>query len=91
MSKIIQQVMALVSDKDMFVADGHHRYETACNYRDELNAQSPLPERASCQFRTDHAGQHERSRSGCTSNAQTASGVPESNHEPAARKAIRLL
>jgi len=41
--KIIQQVMALVSDKDMFVADGHHRYETACNYRDELNAQSPLP------------------------------------------------
>jgi len=41
--KVIQQVMALVSDKDMFVADGHHRYETACNYRDELNAQSPLP------------------------------------------------
>jgi uncharacterized protein (DUF1015 family) len=42
--KTIQQVMALMDDKDMFVADGHHRYETACNYRDELNAQSPLPE-----------------------------------------------
>jgi uncharacterized protein (DUF1015 family) len=42
--KTIQQVMALMSDKDMFVADGHHRYETACNYRDELNAQSPLPD-----------------------------------------------
>ncbi len=22
----------------MFIADGHHRYETACNYRDELAA-----------------------------------------------------
>ena len=42
--KTIQQVMALIDQKDMFVADGHHRYETACNYRDELNAQSPLPD-----------------------------------------------
>jgi uncharacterized protein (DUF1015 family) len=41
--KTIQEVTALISDRDMFVADGHHRYETACNYRDELNAQSPLP------------------------------------------------
>ncbi len=37
---IIQQVAALVEDKPMFVADGHHRYETACNYRDELAAQA---------------------------------------------------
>jgi uncharacterized protein (DUF1015 family) len=42
--KTIQQVMALIDEKEMFVADGHHRYETACNYRDELNAQSPLPD-----------------------------------------------
>lgn len=41
--KTIQQVSALIETKDMFVADGHHRYETACNFRDELNAQSPLP------------------------------------------------
>ena len=28
----------------MFIADGHHRYETACNYRDELVAErAPLP------------------------------------------------
>jgi uncharacterized protein (DUF1015 family) len=33
---IIQQIASLVDDKPMFVADGHHRYETACNYRDEL-------------------------------------------------------
>jgi len=30
--------------KPIFIADGHHRYETACNYRDELiAAQGPLP------------------------------------------------
>jgi uncharacterized protein (DUF1015 family) len=40
----IQKVMSLIAERDMFVADGHHRYETACNYRDELNAQSPLPD-----------------------------------------------
>ena len=33
---VIGQVANLVEDKPMFVADGHHRYETACNYRDEL-------------------------------------------------------
>lgn len=35
---IIQKVASLVEGKAMFVADGHHRYETACNYRDELAA-----------------------------------------------------
>ncbi len=45
-SAIIQKVASLVDDKAMFVADGHHRYETACNYRDELAAQNggTLPE-----------------------------------------------
>jgi uncharacterized protein (DUF1015 family) len=33
---VIAEVASLVEDKPMFVADGHHRYETACNYRDEL-------------------------------------------------------
>ena len=35
---LISQVASLVENKPMFVADGHHRYETACNYRDELAA-----------------------------------------------------
>lgn len=39
---VIQQVSALVSELDMFVADGHHRYETACKYRDELEAKGEL-------------------------------------------------
>lgn len=37
-SSLINQVAAVVENKPMFVADGHHRYETACNYRDELAA-----------------------------------------------------
>jgi uncharacterized protein (DUF1015 family) len=32
---IINKVSAAVHTLPMFVADGHHRYETACNYRDE--------------------------------------------------------
>ncbi len=38
----IQQITALVCEKELFVADGHHRYETACNYRDELAAEGVL-------------------------------------------------
>ncbi len=32
---VINQVAAATQNLPMFVADGHHRYETACNYRDE--------------------------------------------------------
>jgi uncharacterized protein (DUF1015 family) len=33
---VVRQVADVLHDKPMFVADGHHRYETACNYRDYL-------------------------------------------------------
>ncbi len=40
----ISAVAGLMGSKAIFIADGHHRYETACNYRDELvAAQGPLP------------------------------------------------
>lgn len=42
----IQMAVALagvVGPKPVFIADGHHRYETACNYRDELAGEGPLP------------------------------------------------
>ncbi|MFG0261681.1 MAG: DUF1015 domain-containing protein [Novipirellula sp. JB048] len=43
-SRVIERVSQLMQDKPMFVADGHHRYETAVNYRDQLTAQQgPLP------------------------------------------------
>jgi len=33
---IITKVIAAMGGKPVYIADGHHRYETACNYRDEL-------------------------------------------------------
>ncbi len=41
--KLIQHVAGLLGSKPMFIADGHHRYETACNYRDALAKNGPLP------------------------------------------------
>jgi uncharacterized protein (DUF1015 family) len=34
----ISAVSGLMGKRPLFIADGHHRYETACNYRDELVA-----------------------------------------------------
>jgi uncharacterized protein (DUF1015 family) len=34
----IAQVAATLGPRPIFVADGHHRYETACNYRDQVAA-----------------------------------------------------
>ncbi len=49
---LIAQVANLIEDAPMFVADGHHRYETACNYRDELAAAAGgvLPDDHPAQF-----------------------------------------
>ena len=42
--KVISELAGILGPKPAFVADGHHRYETACNYRDELIAsQGELP------------------------------------------------
>ena len=38
----IDTIVGLMGLKPMFIADGHHRYETACNYRDELSADGYL-------------------------------------------------
>ena len=40
--KVIADVASLMDAKPMFIADGHHRYETACNYRDFLAEQGTL-------------------------------------------------
>lgn len=40
---VVSKLAGLLGDKPVFIADGHHRYETACNYRDELAAAGPLP------------------------------------------------
>lgn len=39
----IAETAAVLSPKAMYIADGHHRYETACNYRDQLASGGELP------------------------------------------------
>ena len=38
----ISAVVEAIRDKAVFIADGHHRYETACNYRNWLKEQGEL-------------------------------------------------
>ena len=40
---VIAKIARILGPKPLFIADGHHRYETACNYRDELAAGGTLP------------------------------------------------
>ena len=35
---VAAKVAGLMGPRPVFIADGHHRYETACNYRDEVAA-----------------------------------------------------
>ena len=37
---VIQRVQAKMADKKLIIADGHHRYETALNYRNERRGQA---------------------------------------------------
>lgn len=41
--KVMSEVAAVLGPRPMFIADGHHRYETACNYRDHLAGGQSLP------------------------------------------------
>lgn len=46
----IGEVSALIANQPMFVADGHHRYETACNYREYLRAKGKCDENHPANF-----------------------------------------
>ncbi len=48
--QVISRLTARMGDKPLFIADGHHRYETACNYRDELAEQHPLADHHPAQY-----------------------------------------
>ena len=43
-SAFINRVQKEMSDKKLIIADGHHRYETALNYRDECRARLTKPD-----------------------------------------------
>ncbi|MBU0994740.1 MAG: DUF1015 domain-containing protein [Proteobacteria bacterium] len=40
-NKTIEKIHGFMKDKRLFIADGHHRYETALNYRDGLKENDP--------------------------------------------------
>lgn len=40
---VVNNLVELVRPVPIFIADGHHRYETACAYRDELTQQQSIP------------------------------------------------
>jgi hypothetical protein len=41
--RTVAKLAGLMGPKPIFIADGHHRYETACNYRDQLASKGGLP------------------------------------------------
>jgi len=41
--EVLSAVSAALKDQPFYIADGHHRYETALNYRDEMRAKDPSP------------------------------------------------
>ena len=40
--EVISRVVAEMGPKPIFIADGHHRYETACNYRQQIRQTGEL-------------------------------------------------
>jgi len=40
-NRAIKIITSVMSDKQIFIADGHHRYETAINYRNEMRGKLP--------------------------------------------------
>jgi len=41
--KLVKQISRLMANKEVFIADGHHRYETALNYCNEMRAKGVKP------------------------------------------------
>ena len=56
----IAAIAGLIGPRPIFIADGHHRYETACNYRDHVHQTGGLDARASGQLRADDVRGHGR-------------------------------
>lgn len=42
--ELTARIQALLADKKLVIADGHHRYETALAYRNECRRRNPAPE-----------------------------------------------
>jgi uncharacterized protein (DUF1015 family) len=49
-ARLIDSVRSQMRDKKLVIADGHHRYETALNYRDERRATASTPDSAAAPY-----------------------------------------
>ncbi len=49
--KVVAEVCALMKNKKLFIADGHHRYEVSLNYRNYLHAQGLINDEHGANFR----------------------------------------
>jgi uncharacterized protein (DUF1015 family) len=38
---VIEKVVSIMNDRPLYIADGHHRYETSLNYRNYMREQNP--------------------------------------------------
>jgi len=38
---LLEKIQAKLTDENLFIADGHHRYEVSCAYRDEMRKKNP--------------------------------------------------
>lgn len=47
---VITKVQGVLQEQPIFIADGHHRYETACNYRRSLAESGELTESSASNF-----------------------------------------
>ncbi len=61
---VVQAVQAKMADKKLIIADGHHRYETALNYRNEMRKQAGRPFVGTIRAGHDDLRQHGRTRIG---------------------------
>ncbi len=39
--KVVSEIQKIIDEKNLIICDGHHRYETALNYRNEMRAKNP--------------------------------------------------
>ena len=63
--QVVSAVTGLMGPKPIFIADGHHRYETALRYLEERREAGEVPRRrGGAELHPDDAGEHERPRPG---------------------------
>lgn len=43
-ARVLEKIEKFMAPKDVFIADGHHRYETAINYANEIEKQAAAPQ-----------------------------------------------